>query len=99
MGATGPKVSSITTSIAKWRVGKRDSRELGGQTVVDVHKYLRSDVGGSSIEVFLRYISWDYLHRYDYLLAAGKWSSGIRAFAPAATAAGVSTRSIIRPED
>jgi hypothetical protein len=52
MGAIGPKVSSITTPIAVWRVSKGGSWELGGQTMVDVYEHLRSDVGGSAIETF-----------------------------------------------
>ena len=94
MGAIGPKVSSITTSIAEWCVSKRDCWVLGGQTVVDIYEHLRSDIDGSAIEMLIRC----QIHNVPYidiiyLLAAGKWFSAIRAFAPAATTARINVRS------
>lgn len=63
--------------------------------MVDVYEYLRSDVGSSAIEVFTKRTLYGIPYiDMAYFMAAGKWSSGISAFAPAATAARLNAKSI-----
>jgi hypothetical protein len=59
--------------------------------MVNVYEHLRSDVGSPAIKVYIKYRI--LCTSMIYLLAAGKWLSGIKALAPAATAARMSSRS------